>query len=82
MRIPTRPRLLSVAEARRVLGPHAEGLRPLLPGHVAGLVGVPYLFAVVAELGLAALPLAGQLGAAGAAVGDNRITGEGKKQGD
>lgn len=72
-RIHTRSGLLSVAEARRVLGPYPQGLCTLLPGHVAGLVGVPYLLAVVAELCLAAVPLAGQLGAAGAAVGDHRV---------
>lgn len=76
--IHTRPGLLPVAEARRVLGPYAERLRPLLAGHVAGLVGVPYLLAVIAELRLAAVPLAGQLGAAGAAVGNNRVAGEGR----
>lgn len=61
-----------------MLGPYSERLCPLLAGHVAGLVGMPYLFAVVAELRLAAVPLAGQLGAAGTAVGNNRVTGEGR----
>lgn len=56
-----------------MLGPYPQGLCPLLPGHVARLVGVPYLLAVVAELCLAALPLAGQLGAAGTAIGDHCI---------
>lgn len=44
-----------------------QGLRSLLAGRVAGLVGVPGLFAVVAELGAASLPAAHQPGAAGAA---------------
>lgn len=69
----TWPRLLSVAEPRGVLGAYAQGLRPLLPGHVTRLVGVPDLLAVVAELCLAALPLTGQLGAAGTAVGDHGV---------
>lgn len=59
-----------------MLGAHAERLGALLPGHVARLVGVPYLLAVVAELRLAAVPLTGQLGAAGTAVGNNSIAGE------
>lgn len=59
-----------------MLGAHAERLGALLPGHVARLVGVPYLLAVVAELRLAAVPLTGQLGAAGAAIGNNSIAGE------
>ena len=63
-----------------MLGPYSERLCPLLAGHVAGLVGMPYLFAVVAELCLAAVPLAGQLGAAGTAVGNNSVTGEGRHQ--
>lgn len=62
-----------------MLGPYSERLCPLLARHVAGLVGMPYLFAVIAELRLAAVPLAGQLGAAGTAVGDHRITGEERK---
>lgn len=59
-----------------MFGAHPERLCALLPGHVARLVGVPYLLAVVAELRLAAVPLTGQLGAAGAAVGNNCIAGE------
>lgn len=59
-----------------MFGAHPERLCALLPGHVARLIGMPYLLAVVAELRLAAVPLTGQLGAAGAAVGNNCIAGE------
>lgn len=72
--------LLAVAEAGRVLGANAQGLCPLLPGHVTRLVGVPDLLAVVAELCLAALPLAGQLGAAGTTVGDHRVPARRERQ--
>lgn len=63
-----------------MLGPHSERLCPLLAGHVAGLVGMPYLFAVIAELCLATVPLAGQLGAAGTTVGNHRVTAERRQQ--
>lgn len=49
-----------------------QGLRPLLAGRVAGLVGMPGLFAVVAELGAAALSATHQPGTAGAARSDDR----------
>lgn len=58
-----------------MLGPNSQSLRPLLPGHVARLVRMPYLLAVVAELSLAAFSLTGQLWAAGTAIGNNSITG-------
>lgn len=48
-----------------------QGLRPLLAGRVAGLVGMPGLLAVVAELGAAAFPATHQPGTAGAARGDD-----------
>lgn len=64
-----------------MLGPYPQGLCPLLPGHVTRLVGVPDLLAVVAELGVAAIPLTRQLGAAGTAVGDHRVPGGGGSTG-
>lgn len=48
-----------------------QGLRPLLAGRVAGLVGVPGLFAVVAELSAAAFSATHQPGTAGTARGDD-----------
>lgn len=48
-----------------------QGLRPLLAGRVAGLVGVPGLFAVVAELRAAAFSATHQPGTAGTARGDD-----------
>jgi len=65
----TRALLLCVAGG--VVAVRVQGLRPLLAGRVAGLVGVPGLLAVVAELGAASLPAAHQPGAAGAAGGDD-----------
>lgn len=56
-----------------MLRPYPQRLSPLLTGHIAGLVGVPYLLAVIAELCPAAFPLAGQFGAAGTAVGNNCV---------
>lgn len=44
-----------------------QGLRPLLAGGVAGLVGMPGLFAVVAELGTTAFSATHQPGTAGTA---------------
>lgn len=73
-------RFLPITEARGVLCPNTQRLCPLLTGHVAGLVWVPYLFAVVAELGLAAFSLAHQFGAAGTSVGNHSIT-IGRKEG-
>ena len=48
-----------------------QGLRSLLAGRVEGLVGVPGLLAVVAELGSAALSATHQPGAAGTTGGDD-----------
>lgn len=48
-----------------------QGLRPLLAGRVARLVGMPGLFAVVAELSTAAFSAAHQPGTAGTARGDD-----------
>lgn len=42
-----------------------EGLRPLLASSVTRLVGMPGLFAVVAELGAAAFSVTHQPGTAG-----------------
>lgn len=57
--------------AGRVAAVGVQGLGPLLPGRVAGLVGVPCLFAVVAKLCAAALSPTHQPGTAGAAWGDD-----------
>lgn len=65
----TRSLLLCVAG--RVVAVGVQGLRPLLAGRVAGLVGVPGLFAVVAELSTAALSATNQPGTAGTARGDD-----------
>lgn len=59
-----------------MLRSYSQCLSPLLTGHIAGLVWMPYLFAVIAELSLAAFPLTGQLGATGTAVGNNSVTEE------
>lgn len=65
----TGPLLLRVAG--RVVAVRVQRLRPLLTGRIAGLVGMPGLFAVVAELGTAAVSATNQPGAAGAARGDD-----------
>ena len=52
--------------------------RALPPGLVAGLVRVPELAAVVAELGVASLAPAAQLGALGAAVRYHRVAVDGR----
>lgn len=57
--------------AGRVVAVGVQGLRPLLAGRVAGLVGMPGLFAVVAELGTAAFSATNQPGTAGTARGDD-----------
>lgn len=49
--------------------------RPLAPGLVARLIGVPQLPTVIAELRFAALAATAQLGTLSAAVGDHRIAG-------
>ena len=59
--------------ARRVAG-------ALAPGLVTRLVGVPQLAAVVAELRVAALAAAAQLGALGAAVGDHRVAADARRR--
>lgn len=61
----TRPLFLGVAGRVSAVG--VQGLGPLLPGRVAGLVRVPRLFAVVAELRAASLSPTHQPGTAGAA---------------
>lgn len=53
--------------------------RPLPPRLVARLVGVPQLPTVIAELCVAALAAAAQLGTLGAAVSDHCIAGEKQK---
>lgn len=58
-----------------------QGLRPLLARRVTGLVGVPRLLAVVAELGAAALSETHQPGTAGTARGDDSETGERREGG-
>lgn len=70
--------LLAVTERRRPETPQPGRLSPLLPCRVARLVGVPQLFAVVAELRPASTTPAGNLGAAGTAERDDRKT---KKEG-
>ena len=57
--------------AGRVVAVGVQGLRPLLAGRVAGLVGVPRLLAVVAELCAAAFSATNQPGTAGTARGDD-----------
>lgn len=59
--------LLAVAEGGGPETPQPEGLGPLLPCCVTCLVGMPQLFAVVAELCPAALTPTGDLWAAGTA---------------
>lgn len=63
-----------------MLCPDMQRLCPLLAGHVASLVGVPYLLAVVAKLGLAAFSLTGQFGTARTSIGNHCIT-RGKDRG-
>lgn len=65
VQILTRSLLLCVAG--RVVAVGVQGLRPLLAGGVTGLVGVPGLLAVVAELSAAAVSATHQPGAAGTA---------------
>lgn len=62
---------LLLCVAGRVVAVGVQGLRPLLAGRVAGLVGMPGLFAVVAELGTAAFSATHQPGTAGTARGDD-----------
>lgn len=69
--------LLAVAQRRRPEAPQPEALGPLLPRRVAGLVGVPQLLAVVAELCAAALAAARDLWAAGAAKRYDGVAGSG-----
>ena len=57
--------------ARRVAG-------ALAPGLVTRLVGVPQLAAVVAELCVASLAAAAQLGTLGASVGDHCVAADGR----
>lgn len=57
--------------AGRVVAVGVQRLRPLLAGRVAGLVGVPGLFAVVAKLRAAAFSATNQPGTAGTARGDD-----------
>lgn len=47
-------RLLAVADGRGAESPEAQALGSFLPGSIAGLVGVPNLLTVVAELSAAA----------------------------
>ena len=75
MRLTYGAALLAVAERGRPHRPEAQALGPLLARRVAGLVGVPQLLAVVAELRAAALAAARDLGTAGAAEGDDRVPG-------
>lgn len=49
--------------------------RPLAPGLVARLIGVPQLPTVIAELRFAAFAATAQLGTLSAAVSDHRIAG-------
>lgn len=58
-----------VVAARRVA-------RPLAPGLVARLIGVPQLPTVIAELCATALAATAQLGTLGAAVSDHGVAGE------
>lgn len=62
---------LLLGVAGRVVAVGVQGLRPLLAGGVTGLVRVPRLLTVVAELGAAALSAAHQPGTAGTARGDD-----------
>ena len=64
---------LAVAEGGGAEAAELQALGALLACRVTGLVGVPQLLAVVAELGAAALPSTRQLGAAGAAEGDDGV---------
>lgn len=79
-RVLTGPLLLSVAG--RVVAVGVQGLRPLLASRVTGLVGVPGLLAVVAELGAAALSVTHQPGTAGTARGDDGKAGERRGEGE
>lgn len=72
--------LLAVTEGGGPETPQPEVLGPLLPRRVTCLVGMPQLFAVVAELCSAALTPAGDLRAAGAAKRNDCVTGRGKIQ--
>lgn len=69
--------LLAVAQRRGPEAPQPETLGPLLARRVAGLVGVPQLLAVVAELCAAALAAARELRAAGAAKRYDSVAGGG-----
>lgn len=66
--------LLAVTERRGPEAPQPGRLSPLLARRVARLVGVPQLFAVVAELRPASVTPAGNLRAAGTAEGDDGVT--------
>lgn len=68
-RVLTGPLLLYVAGGVVAVG--VQRLGPLLAGRVAGLVGMPGLLAVVAELGAASLSATHQPGTAGAARSDD-----------
>lgn len=65
--------LLAVTERGGPETPQPGSLSPLLPCRVTRLVGVPQLFAVVAELCAAAVTPAGYLWTAGTAEGDDRV---------
>lgn len=65
--------LLAVTERGGPEPPQPGSLSPLLPRRVTRLVGVPQLFAVVAELRPTAVTPAGYLWTAGTAEGDDRV---------
>lgn len=73
--------LLAVAEGGGPETPQPEVLGPLLPCGVTCLVGVPQLFAVVAELRSATFAPTGDLWAAGTAKRNDGITGRGEING-
>lgn len=68
--------LLAVAEGGRAHGSQAQALGPLLPRCITGLVGMPQLLAVVAELGTAALSATFDLRTAGTPKGYHSISGK------
>lgn len=76
----TGPLLLRVAGRMVAVG--VQGLRPLLAGRVAGLIGMPGLFAVVAELGAAAFSETHQPGTAGTARGNDGEAEETERGGE
>ena len=72
--------LLAVTEGGGPETPQPKVLGPLLPRRVARLVGMPQLFAVVAELCATAITPTGDLWAAGTAERDDCITRRGRIQ--